>query len=506
MAHETTLAPELHEGEVVSLQSARHLVGRLVRDLDRLGIRYCHWKSNIRLANALAGAEDIDLLVAREHVERFQALLGEHRFKPVVSRAGIGHPGVFHALALDEETAQVMHVHAYVQIVSGDSLVKNYRLPIEDALLTGTRRMHGVAIPAAEAELVLFVMRTALKHCSLPEIALVNRDYDGEVELAWLAADADMAKADAFRETFFPEVEPELFRDMMAAVGNRDALLRRIVLGWRIAWRLRGLRRMGTFRAMISRYHRVAVQALGRFFRRRDMALQSGGMIVALVGPKATGKSTLQSALVKRLGGLLDVRPIHAGKPPATPLTFLPRLLVPLARRLFPSERPGEYERREKREAKRYSLLYVLRMTILAYDRRRLLQKAQRAATAGTIIVSDRYPSLTVGAIDSSCFDAAAVAACADPLKRWLMEKERALYRGLPAAGLILRLVAPINTAINRDASRDKEGGPDADAVARRWDMETSADFGGTPAIEVDTTRPLDETIRNIVRAVWKAL
>jgi thymidylate kinase len=243
-----------------------------------------------------------------------------------------------------------------------------------------------------------------------------------------------------------------------------------------------------------------------RFRRRRDLVLQTGGMIVALVGPKATGKSTIGQALAARLGEQLDVVRIHAGKPPATALTLLPRLLVPAARVLLSNERAGEYEKPERRQEKRYSLVYVLRMTLLAHDRRKLLGRALRAATAGAVVISDRYPSDSVGAIDCCCFDEGALATCGSPLKRWLMKQERALYKGLPKPGLILRLKAPIETTIERDARRLKQGGPDAAAVRRRWELESRHQFPGVPVIHIDTNRPLEGTVKAVVAAVWAAL
>jgi thymidylate kinase len=145
-------------------------------------------------------------------------------------------------------------------------------------------------------------------------------------------------------------------------------------------------------------------------------------------------------------------------------------------------------------------------MTLLAYDRRKLLSRALRAATAGSVVVSDRYPSGRVGAIDSSCFDDAALAKCSSPLKRWLMNRERALYEGLPKPDLLLRLEAPIETTIERDALRLKQGGPDAAAVRRRWELESRPEPSETQAIRIDTSRPLDETVRTAVGAVWSAL
>ncbi|XSC41939.1 hypothetical protein ACF1BQ_025130 [Bradyrhizobium sp. RDT10] len=157
-------------------------------------------------------------------------------------------------------------------------------------------------------------------------------------------------------------------------------------------------------------------------------------MIVALVGPKATGKSTIAHALATRLGGHLAVLPIHAGKPPATALTLLPRLLMPAARFLFSKERAGEYQKPERRRDKQYSLLYVLRMTLLAYDRRKLLGRALRAASAGSVVISDRYPSESVGTIDSCCFDEAALATAALP-EALADESGARPLRGLPEAG-----------------------------------------------------------------------
>jgi thymidylate kinase len=487
--------------------SGKAVIRNLFVSLEQKGVRYCHWKSNIRLKETLAAAEDIDLLIDRRDAELFHAALLENGFKLAQSRSGVGHPGVFHAFGLDETSAELVHVHAYFQIVSGDSLVKSYRLPIERSLLEQTRYLHGVRIPLPEAELVLFAIRIALKHTDPIEILMANRHYRTvSRELRWLRDAADAVRAEALCATWFPNIDPPLFRQLLDAIEVERAVARRVILGWRVARRLRGLRRLSPLLGAVSRLWRVLSLLVKRFQRRSDLVLQTGGMIVALVGPKATGKSTTCDALATRLGPNLDVIRIHAGKPPATALSLLPHLLVPAARLLFSKERAGEYEKPERRQEKRYSLLYILRMTLLAYDRRKLLRHALRAATAGSIVISDRYPSESVGAIDSCCFDEAALARCSSALKRWLMNQERALSKGLPKPGLVLCLEAPIETTIRRDARRVKHGGPDAPALLRRWELESRFEFSATPAMRIDTSRPLEEVVRTVVGAVWSAL
>jgi thymidylate kinase len=502
-------------GDAVAVQSAapepaisnKAIIRNLFGSLERRGIRYCHWKSNIRLEEMLAGADDIDLLIDQRDAGLFQAALLENGFKLAQSQSAIDHPGVFHALGLEESSLELVHVHAYFQIVSGDSLVKNYRFPIERLLLEHTRYLHGVRVPAPEAELVLFALRVALKHTAPIELLMANRDYRSTSrELGWLRRSADAKRTDVLCSTWFPGIDAQLFQQLLDAIADDGAVIRRAVLGWRVARRLRGLRRLNPIFAAASRLWRVLSLLVNRLRSRKDLVLQTGGLIVALTGPKAVGKSTISQELENRLGLHLDVLRIHAGKPPPTAVTLLPRLLVPVARRLFSNERAGEYEKPERRRGKRYSLLYVLRMTLLAYDRRRLLSRALRASTAGSIVISDRYPSERLGAMDSGCFDDEALEKCRSPVNRWLMTRERSLSRDWPRPGLLLCLEAPIKTTIERDARRLKQDGPDAAAVVRRRDLENRPECTGTPVIVIDTDRPLDETVRTAVGAVWSAL
>jgi thymidylate kinase len=173
---------------------------------------------------------------------------------------------------------------------------------------------------------------------------------------------------------------------------------------------------------------------------------------------------------------------------------------------MLPHERLARYEMPERRGRKTYSLFHVLRMALVAHERRKLLFRALRAATSGAIVISDRYPSDTIGAIDSSCFGREALENSDSRLKRWFMAKEHTLYQALPKPWLVLRLMAPLETAIKRDAQRVKRGGPNAEAVQRRWSLETCAEFTAASTVLIDTDGPLDETIRAAVRAVWDTL
>jgi thymidylate kinase len=490
-----------------SPDQTRPILRRLFDALEMKRIRYCHWKSNIRLNETLTGVEDVDLLIDRRRALDFHSILFDIGFKLVQSRAGIGHPGVVHALAIDETQASLLHLHIYFQIVSGDSLVKNYRFAIEDGLLDQTRMLSGVRVPVPEAELVVFAIRAALKHADLIELLIARRDA-GKIadEMAWLRNSARMDVSTRLCAEWFPELDPALFLNVVSAFADLEATTwTRVVLGRRVAHALRDRRRYRSIGALFRRMHHVAALLRGRMRRRRDLVPQTGGLVVAFVGPKATGKSTLTSALAKCFGLHLDIVRLHVGKPAPTAFTWIAHKLVPIARWLYPNESSGAYENSERRREKNYSLLFTIRSALLAHDRRILLRRAQRIAAGGGLVICDRYPATTIGAIDSSCFDDIAIEKSGSHLKRWLMLWERATYQSMPRPNLVIRLIAPIETTIYRDMARVKESGPNADAVRRRWALERNAEFA-TNVITVETDRPLNETVATVVRAVWMAL
>lgn len=479
----------------------------LVAALATREVRYCHWKSNIRLDESLRGDEDLDLLVRRSDAAGFFAALSDAGFKLAQARGGGGHPGVLHAFALDPSTSRLVHVHAYFQIITGDSLVKSYHLPFEAMMLDAPGQRLGLPVPAAEAELVLFALRVALKHGGPLEYWMVHRHYAAvPQELAWLRERADEDTARRLWRDTIPGATEDEFKALLRDIADPAQVAARIGWSWRLAWRLRPWRRLGHAAAFASQLRRLGLLVTARLRRRRPVQLTSGGLFIALVGPKASGKSTLGAALENRLGKYLALRRIHVGKPPATLASAPFRIALPLLRRLFPGERSGQYETPERRAGLRYSLAYVFRMLLLGYDRRSLVLRAHRAATGGEIVIADRFPPTGIGAIDGSQFGAEAIAACDSGLKRLMMRLESRMYADLPQPDLVIRLTAPIQTTLMRDATRDKSDGPDPDSVQRRRRIEAAAEFSGVPVHTISTDEPLDQSVRRIVEAVWHRL
>ncbi len=87
-------------------------------------VRYCLWKSNIRLKEALAGETDLDLLVDREDALILREILGRHRLKQLVPHRASAYVGIEHFLGMDDASGRLFHLHIHYQLVLGEQHVR----------------------------------------------------------------------------------------------------------------------------------------------------------------------------------------------------------------------------------------------------------------------------------------------------------------------------------------------------------------------------------------------
>jgi thymidylate kinase len=476
--------------------------------LAEADVRYCHWKSNARLDEALRGEGDVDLLVHRGDAPRFQAVLGRLGYKPLL---GSGGPSVCHWYGVDGETGRFVHLHVYHRIVTGGTVLKNHHLPVEELLLGDRREMDGVPVPSRAAELVLFVVRKMLEYAVPIEALFLTREGGAvPAELRWLEEGVDDGAVEALLAAYLPAVEPALFRRCHAAMRS-GSVLRRFLAARALAARLRPYTRSGHVAATLARAAGVARRIWRRARRRGPAApLLSGGAVLAVVGPDGAGKSTLVRETAAWLGQVLPVAMIHAGKPPGSLLTLPARALLPAMRRLLPRyrglvvESAGEPAPARLRSGRLF-VVYAVRAVMLAWERRRLLAGAHRMATRGTIVLSDRYPTTQPDVPEGPALGF--LAGDPSPFYRWLARLEERLYRSIPPADLVLYLDVPAEIACERNVSRNKPGPLKPSVYIRRRHARTAAlDFGVMPVRRVRAVGGVEETFAVMRPIVWEAL
>lgn len=480
-------------------------VRKLFSRLNDSGIRYCHWKSNYNLERALAGEGDIDILVSTGDIHRVLGILSSLGFKRARHELAVRHPSMAHFHGLDDGTGQLVHVHLYSEVVTGDSLVKNYVFPVAEMLLTQCDQIRDINVPARPKELLLFVLRVVLKQASLAEQIMLWRDRKNVREEAkWLMADGADSKVLPFLREWFPSVRGGLFREALR-VAESGNLVAGVFCAWRLQGRLRRFRRYQGWVRGLRTYLCVIKWGLAKInLGFQGMTFAGRGAVIALVGPKASGKSTLAQAICDWLGEHFAVLQVHSGKPPSTLLTCFPNLFVPLLRILLPEHRSIAYDKSPERKAEGYSLLSMVRKVLLAYDRQRLLAKCRRRRNQGAIVVSDRYPSPVVGSTDGPALEGVEIKGVGSKVRSCLVKLERRLYERIPLPDVVIYLSVPLDVAICRDQHRDKKHAVrDPDYVRATHELVIDPAFPDTPCLRVSTDVPLDKTLRAVKKFVW---
>ena len=208
------------------------------------------------------------------------------------------------------------------------------------------------------------------------------------------------------------------------------------------------------------------------------------------------------------LGEHYTVTRIHAGKPPATALTFVPHVLLPSLRRLLPEQRTtrveAEYSQESVPSPRRFPLVFGLRSVMLAYERKLLLTRAFARSSNGTIVLCDRYPSSRSGAPDSPQLGHLPVTDAKMSFRRWLKVLEARLYRDIPRPDLVIYLTAPLDVTLARNAARAKI--EEESFVRIRHSQTSSLEFDDVPVHKINTDQPLETTVREVREVIWDAL
>jgi hypothetical protein len=503
---------QTHLFQFLNGQSMLTVIRRLVEALNANGIRYCHWKSNLLLVEALSGQTDVDLLVHRGDANSFGVVLNQLCFRPARMEDGEPFPSVEHYFALDDESGILAHVHVYFRVITGESLSKNYRFPVEEMLLQNTREIDSVRVPTKSAELVIFTLRITLKHTSLAELALLARDQKQvRREIAWLLEADSIDGSLELVKHWLPSINIALFSACVDSLKAPASLFRRVILAHRLRSQLSIYSRHWALQAWLTGMKKFTSMLFRRLTHsKKGMVLQAGGAVIAFVGPEATGKSTLLAEMSLWLGEHFAVKQIHAGKPRSTSLSFIPNLFLPAVRFLLPTYRSGHVETQyitmgqsEKSQAV-FPLIFAIRSVLLAYDRRLLLTHAFREATNGTIVFCDRYPPLNKGAADGPQLSHLPLPADRYQVRRLLARIEKHLYREIPLPDLVILLTVPVNVAILRNENRGKK--EPEDYVRLRHAQSSDLEFGETRLYKINTDQPLEKTTLEVKRAIWKIL
>lgn len=490
------------------------IVADLFQALNNTDIRYCHWKSNLRLERGLYGQTDMDLLVDPQHRQIFKQLLEKYRIKPILAPPGKRYPSIEDYLGFDPLTGRLFHLHVHYQLVLGEQFVKNYHLPLENEFLDSVQIHSGVKIPSPELELIVLSIRALLKYRDRDVIkdifSIRSSGMPSHIleEFNWLLGQTSIEKVSDVLTNISNVIPPDLILNLLTT----------ILVSPRAGYKLFHLRKQA--RRVVRRYQRhERLQATITYFveawRRRKsflrfkperkMTLPTGGVTLALVGADGAGKTTLSRELVKWLSWKLDVHPYYLGSKQPSWMSKFSYLLFRIARRgqRTLSRIVGENAFITRFiEALRQILLYS-HYLFIGHDRYGRYLAGRRNASEGSIVIFDRYP--LEAPLDGPQIHAFREDST-DLIVRTFSKLERNLYSKVQMPDLFCVLEVSPEISIRRKPDHQWMAIETKNLLLRKLTDSMKANDKEVRIAHINAGLPLEQVLLQIKRAIWGAL
>ena len=444
-------------------------------------LRWCHWKSNVRLDLSISGKTDLDLLVHPEDAAAFHATLSELGFVPFHAMRWGDYPGVSNWLGADPETGILFHIHLHDHLLTGMKSAKEQELPWTDLVLDARipdLKMTVPIIPRA-LEVHILLAREVAKS-SRPwriyrrlrgkqPISGMERD-----EMAFLLSEAAHLEVDRWGNRLWGESAWQRARTNLAEdVWGTSRGLRAICNALKPV--LRQWRRP-LFPAMLQRTYGVLLKRIIRLRKRIDPTTATGmrfmtrAPMIAFVGSDGAGKSTLTSDLRNWLGWKADCQLVYFGS--KGPLYIVVKRWLGRWRPIIAATKRGSSSPSVS-VGGRGSLWRAFRVVCAAHFRLRTLRRAERMMARGQIVIADRFPQFEVFGIHDgpSGIDPNQFRGFQCLLYR-LEEKINARLR-CAKPDLVVRLLVPVDVALRRKPNHDR------DSIERKVEINQTLSFDG---------------------------
>lgn len=482
-------------------QAALNLIATLCETLAAEKIDYCHWKSNAYLDRSASGENDLDLLVNRAYAQHFAEILFRFGFKESLAPKAEELPGVRHYYGYDQKTGRLVHVHAHFQLILGDDLSKNYRLPLEKVYLASSLQGDLFRIPTPEFELVVLVIRMVLKH-STRDAILMRQGQLSETEryeLNELSTEETLSKVKPVL-LHLPGLSQSLFDLCLQSIQPDFPARARVKTGRELQKVLRACaRRSHGFDIALKFSRRVWYPILRRGFKFAPKnKFANGGLFIAIVGGDGAGKTTLINGLYDWLSRNHEVNKLHMGKPAWSWTTTFIRAILKIGTllQLYPFE--GDiYEE----SIQPHGTPWFIRCVTTARDRYLTYIQARRLSSNGNLVLCDRYSLPGFMKMDGpQCEEAISGSKSNHWFLKFLSNKEKHYYQQIQLPDLLIVLKVDPEIAVQRKVEETEI------SVRARSTEVWELDWDKLSAFSVDASKPKAETLSLVKEIVWEHL
>jgi len=410
-------------------------------------------------------------------------------------------PGVRDYYGCDQNTGRLVHVHAHFQLILGNDLSKNYRLPLEQAYLESSAQRGLFRVPSPEFELVVLVIRMVLKHSTWDSMLMRHGQLSKSErsELDDLSTEENLSRAETLLH-HLPGLNRSLFDLCLQSLLPDCSYWTRVRAGEQLQKVLQTCARFPKWPDIILKFSRRIWQPILRrgFKYAPKNRFANGGLFIAIVGGDGAGKTTVIDELNEWLSGKFEVKKLHMGKPDWSWVTTVIRGILKIGTllRLYPFE--GDvYE--ESLQSHGYP--WFIRAVCTARDRYLTYIQARRFSSNGGLVLCDRYSFPGFMKMDGpQCEQAANSLKKINWFLKFLVDQEKFYYQKIQLPDLLIVLKVDPEIAVQRKVEETET------SVRARSTEVWCLDWEKLSAFTINANRSKEEALSQVKALVWEHL
>lgn len=457
-----------------------------LESLSRANIKYVSWKNNHELNMSLVGHSDLDILVAGASAVEFEAFAALHGWlqmeTPVAQFDLVAHYFKVNA------DASVTHLHVYFEVITGESWLKEYNLPLKEFLIERRERHEETGIYRLNkiSQAYIFCIRHLLKAGSISSRILYRRDFES-YHYEWMLCDVDVTELSGYGPIPIDDWihQSGLIHSFQTPTYSTAISFRKSLRPY-----LRYKKESLVLRRLVS----FSKRALNKIFSKSKRKFIGNGVIVALSGVDGAGKSTMVSGLSDVFGAFMDCSTLTLGKPQGKALERIRSAI---------KSNKGRSRSGSGNAAHHTSVMDAISAVVLAILRLHGSMVAVKAARKGGVVVADRWPTSVKGRMDGPKI---LPPKSGKGLVNILSTFETWVYLQIPKADICFYLTVDIDDALKRNRSRIKEGKESDQEIISRYRNNPDALANCIRLVEFRNDGTYDEMFPMLAHNLWNEI
>ena len=410
----------------------------LLQVIDNANIPYVSWKNNHEIDKYLNGDSDLDIYIPIKCKEKFLNI-ATHNSWIVVINPIAKFPNIKH-LYFISDNGKIYHLHVYFKVITGESWIKEFNLPMEDYLIDNRHKHdeYGIYVLNNKAQAYLFAVRHIIKCGSISSRALYLKDCES-YRLEWELCNYKVDELRGYGPILLDGsiCNSGLLNDFHLSGYINSALFRK---------KLRPFLRIRYFLLPFYRIESFTVRAINKLFFNRKKILKPKGVVITISGVDGSGKSSMVDSIDFYLSKFLTIKRLSLGKPQGK--------LIESLRKLFSSKKLTTNSSYKENSFHDRGLFKGASLLVLAILRLFESWKSQYYINKGYIVLADRWPTREHGKMDGPKLYASNTS---NGLVKFISKLEEMIYKAIPTADVCFFLEVSVDTAIKRNSMRIKD-------------------------------------------------